>query len=904
MESQNYNILLEENIRLKTELAEANRKLALLQKDDSQIDISTKIIQFDGIERQFRTVLEKSNDGIAVVDETGTIIVWNLALETITKFPATEIIGKKVWNVQAMISSSESQNITARFEAIFRELLKNSESPFFSQLFDIQIRDKFGKIYTIQQNFFPIYLEKGFKIGTIIRDASLQRQTEISLKHSRNLYQTLLSHLPIVVWSIDTNGIFTLSEGKGLQVLGLQASEVVGLSIYDIYRDSPQILAQTNRALKGESFVDVAEVSGVYFEIRYTALFNGKQELESVLGVAVEVTEQKLAENLLKQKTQLLNITFENINEGIILIDNRLQLVNYNQQFCQMFGFNNEYLESKPYFDELTSQIAFQNDLSENIIENQISESLKTNSITGKIECSNKVIEYSQTPIATGGFVRTYSDITEKIKAQKAVSESEERYRQLVELSPDAIVVHTAGKIVYANPASVKMLSANNLDDIIGKSAISFVHPDFRQLAIERIVKAQQTGEIAPLTEEKFVDINGKAFDVEVIALPIMLQQKPAMQVIIRDISDRILAQQALKTQHNTMLTILDNIDAMVYAIDFQTNIILFINKWAKQRYGNMEGQLCWKVLQANQTGPCKFCTNSKLIDIQGNPTGTYHWEYQNTRSQKWYSVSDNAVRWIDGRMVRIEVAFDITNRKKLEQQLIEINAMKDKFFSIIAHDLKNPFNTILGFAELLLENIQEYDNLRIIQFVQIIYDASKSGYSLLENLLDWARSQTKAMQFKPTATNLEKLIEENILLFQESAKQKFVELKYSISDNCIAFADANMINTVIRNLVSNAIKFTHKNGTVEILTQCIDNEVFVTVNDSGVGINKEDSDKLFRIDYKHITTGTTGEKGTGLGLILCKEFVEKNGGKIWFESTENIGTQFKFLLPLYDSKK
>ncbi len=231
--------------------------------------------------------------------------------------------------------------------------------------------------------------------------------------------------------------------------------------------------------------------------------------------------------------------------------------------------------------------------------------------------------------------------------------------------------------------------------------------------------------------------------------------------------------------------------------------------------------------------------------------------------------------------------------------ELKELNMTKDKFFSIIAHDLKNPFNSLLGFSELMLHNLDAYDRKQIRDFIQIIFSTSKSAYSLLENLLEWSRSQTGRIELKPENIDLYKLVEENVNLLIGIAENKGIELVNIVKSNTTAFADQNMINTVIRNLVNNALKYTSKGGRVTISSNITDGEAELIVSDTGVGIMDENIGKLFRIDVNYSTPGTDEESGTGLGLILCKEFVEKNKGRIEIKSTFGKGSDFSIRLPL-----
>jgi signal transduction histidine kinase len=236
----------------------------------------------------------------------------------------------------------------------------------------------------------------------------------------------------------------------------------------------------------------------------------------------------------------------------------------------------------------------------------------------------------------------------------------------------------------------------------------------------------------------------------------------------------------------------------------------------------------------------------------------------------------------------------------KQKKELEELNATKDKFFTIIAHDLKNPFNTVIGLSELLVERFETYDSKKIKEFVKQIHKFSNNAFNLLEDLLEWAKSQTGRMEVKLSKTDLFELAVENINLFRATAQEKGVNLLFNVDIGTYAVIDKNMISTVLRNLVSNAIKFTKEGGKINIETNKINNFIEVSVSDTGVGISEENRKRIFEIDNNISTLGTNDEVGTGLGLIIVREFVEKNGGTIKVESTEGVGSCFSFKIPAF----
>jgi signal transduction histidine kinase len=232
--------------------------------------------------------------------------------------------------------------------------------------------------------------------------------------------------------------------------------------------------------------------------------------------------------------------------------------------------------------------------------------------------------------------------------------------------------------------------------------------------------------------------------------------------------------------------------------------------------------------------------------------------------------------------------------------KLLEIISTNGKFLSIIAHDLRSPFSSILGILDLLKLSLKELNKAEINEYIDIIYNSANNTLTLLDNLLVWAVSQNIEKTFKPVKINLYELLQEEIESLKTLALQKQITMSQSVEPALNVTADLQMVKTIFRNLINNAIKYTHAYG--KIVITAVENKQFVevTVIDNGIGISDEDSKKLFKIDSFHSTPGTRDEKGTGLGLLLCKEFVELHGGNIRIESEAGKGSRFAFTLPHY----
>lgn len=246
----------------------------------------------------------------------------------------------------------------------------------------------------------------------------------------------------------------------------------------------------------------------------------------------------------------------------------------------------------------------------------------------------------------------------------------------------------------------------------------------------------------------------------------------------------------------------------------------------------------------------------------------------------------------------RIYTFHDVTDRKNIEKQLIQLNSDKDRFISILAHDLRSPFNNLLGLSELLTENLSNFSSEEIKTIVSSIYDTAQKTFSLLEDTLLWASVQSKKITFSPVSTNTSAIIEEVIEILEPVAKFKDIEIKTNLNKELYANIDIYMFKAILRNLISNAIKFTDNNGKIEISAFHANSKTVIKVTDNGTGMKQETIDKLFSFSPVNSSKGTANESGTGLGLMLCKDFIDKHCGKIWVESTIGKGTTVSFSLP------
>ena len=311
--------------------------------------------------------------------------------------------------------------------------------------------------------------------------------------------------------------------------------------------------------------------------------------------------------------------------------------------------------------------------------------------------------------------------------------------------------------------------------------------------------------------------------------------------------------------------------------------------------------------------------SEQEIFDIKAGKSIKYEiaYDFELIKNQKLYETTKEGIIYLEcfinptfnqnnettGYIVHIT---EITERKNAQEllakqakELQEVNATKDKFMSIIAHDLKSPFNAILGFSDLMLRNFDQLDQETFITGLKTIESASTHAYKLLENLLVWSQNQTGKSQFNPEKLNLKDQVIESLKMVESAATYKKIKISTSINKDIHVFADKNMLDSILRNLISNAIKFSFKGGKIKISATKQKTEIQISVSDQGIGISPERLSVIFKIDKHTNTSGTENELGTGLGLILCKDFIAQHSGNIWIESTPHVGTLASISLPL-----
>jgi len=593
--------------------------------------------------------------------------------------------------------------------------------------------------------------------------------------------------------------------------------------------------------------------------------------------------------SLYKNHRHLINTAFD----GILLHINGI-IFDVNESFLKFTGYSYKELKKSNIFniiDPAQHEIVRENiSLNKNIfLLTKIK--LKDNTYVD-IEVEARAYEYAGKKMR----LITVRDISEKIKVQEQI----QLFKTIIEQNFSAVIItDTLGYIEYINPSFTR-ITGYNAEEVLGKTPrilkSGYHDESFYKNLWEQINKGYPWSGVL-----KNIDKKGNYFWEETNITPIKDKNGSNIKFVAikRDITKNIQLEEELKTYSEQLKIIFEGLLALVFVVDYETEEIIFTNNKVELILGMVEGKHVKDLILDKEEG--KTLLPEKQINEDGSISEKYlKKEIYLSEKKLWYDVEYRKINWVNGRKAILILADDITEKKETILALNEINASKDKFFSIISHDLRNPFQGLLGFSDLLKNNVDLNDVDTIRMIIENIHSVSKTSYDLLEKLLEWAKIQKGIIKINKEKSNLNLLVDEQVKYLILLAQKKSITIEINIDKELTVKTDVYVITTVLRNLINNAIKFTPNDVLIKIEAQVKNDEVLLMVRDNGIGIPKEMLSSMFRIDTKYSILGTEGEKGAGLGLIICKELLELQESKIFVESTYNKGSTFSFTLELF----
>lgn len=643
------------------------------------------------------------------------------------------------------------------------------------------------------------------------------------------------------------------------------------------------------------------------------------QELEKeVQRLKYENENLQAEKNRYDQDLDCLSALLLNLQMGVLVETDTREITRVNHAFCDIFGIPKPEMIIGSNCDEAAKQASqlfadpdqFVKDI------NSILRQKKTFLNQDLKMKDGRTLERDFVPVHQEnqfiGNMWIYRDITDRKNLEEDIRKSQEKFKTLYENAPIPYQsLDKNGCLLNINPEWLSKTGYKK-EEVIGKSFSNFLTPISKEKFNKKFPKFLNKGRVNNIVFE-LIKKDGSVISVSYTGNITKNSKGEVLYTncVFQDITDKQNADKALKESEQKFRTFLDNSVDAIQLID-HTGKIIYTNEAYYQLTGyspqEMIGNNFWETLykkipdHKKDNGFYNYLKNMgmKFLNPKEEPPTQTPVELEiQTKEGSSKSVHEVLFRfYTDNNMMLGSIMRDISELKNKEKQLKELVGTRDKIFSIIAHDLRSPFNTILGFSELALEQSRKKADPEIQDYISRVYQSAQRSSDLLDNLLQWSRIQTGRMQFEPESINLKELVDKITEFLTASLDEKNIRLKVDVNPAISVFADNNMLETILRNVLSNAIKFVNQKGQINIAARKEKHQTEISIHDTGVGIKPENIDKIFNEESNHSTMGTKNEEGTGLGLKLCKDFVEKHGGTIHAESEEGRGTTFTFTLP------
>jgi len=889
-----------------------------------------------------------------------SIIIFNPVYDITSKFAGLRFLDfngsfEKLsgYNREQVLNKNLSQIIPDYAEEWEKLFLRCAESKIYTTLENsILLFDKYISVsgFCHNPNIFIIVFE----------DLTYKKTIDNELLVEKYLLQNLLDQIPDTIYFKDINGRFTRINKAQANVLGLQdAEEAIGKSDFDFFEfnhakvayDDEQMIIKTGYPLV-DKMEQIRRADGCirYVSATKVPIYNRNKDVTGIVGISRDITERIKYQEALAQSEKRFRALWENIDNGMRLTNSNGVVIEVNEAYCRMVNFSKDELIGRNF-----NIVYGSSEEEDKFAANKYITQFTTKSVLPNletilnlrrapriiVEVSNIFFEYEH---GENYLLSIFKDITKRKEAETAMFENELRYRTLFENSSDGIVL-IGNKFEDCNPTLCQIYNCNK-EDIVDHYFNDFApehqpngKPSEEQIT-EYVKSALEGNSIFFYWQQKGKD--SRVIDTEVNLSSINIGGRTLIQATIRDITERLQNEKTrnalykiseavntsqdiqnlykeihfivkdLMSADNFYIALYDENTSMV-TFDYYVDLVDTTPASHKLRKGLTEYVLrtgSSQLISKQDDERLRKCGEVELIGepaaiwlgvplkIENKTIGVI--VVQDYENEKAFCEKEKQIL----EFVSKQIALAIERKKGTEElkliaeELKLLNANKDKLFSIIAHDLRSPFHGLFGFTEILANDFESLSKSEVKNISQELYKTVRQQFKLLENLLDWSRLQIGRMEFQPIKINILEKAALIIDLLIGNAIRKNITIINDIKDNVNVWADEKMLNSIMQNLISNAIKFTPSGGKILLSSRIVEDEVEIAVKDSGIGISKTDLKLLFRIDVQHSTKGTANEKGTGLGLLLCKELVEKQNGRIKVDSKPGEGSVFTFYLP------
>lgn len=800
------------------------------------------------------------------------------------------------------------------------------------------------------------------KKSAVVKKSKAKKNPAKNLNDFAKYFEAIYENSGLGIVLFKPDGTILKANKAALQMSGYTEDELKSISSVLIIhpkdrkktkKDINAILSGKINSYKTEKLYLTKDGKELHTSLSVAVVKKSRGKVSELIAIIENVSETKEIKSELAHEQALLNSLIEGIPDSIYFKDKESRFIKVNKAMLRKHGFKSdkEIIGKTDFelFGKEHAQQAYEDE--QKIIQTGIpiiNKEEKEDWADGRTTwvSTTKMPLYNNQGEIIGTF-GVSRDITDKVITEEQIKNSEKLYRSLFENSIDGMFLMT-DVVLDCNQAVCEMLQYDK-EFLVGISPSEF-SPEYQPDGKKSIDSAKEKIEAALNgVPQRFMWIHkrkdGELIETDVSLKDVSIGGEKLVQAILRDVTERNRNErirEALFEISEAVYTAQDinqlyeKIHKVVGKLMSSKNFYIAIYNEAEQTISfpywvdeydppqptkKLSRGLTEYVLRTGKPALIDAERDLELrrlgeVELIGSPQAIWLGVplkvgektigvivVQDYENEKAFGEEEVQILTFVSEQIAIAIErkrhTDEINR--IAEELRQLNNTKDKFFSIIAHDLRNPFITILGFTDLLLTDYKELDESEIIFYLEEMKKSAEISHNLLQNLLQWSRSQTGRIEFNPTKILLKNLVNVNLELLQPTAANKEIQIKSEVVDDIYVQADEDMLNTIIRNLITNAIKFTPKGGTITIAAKEVGKYAEISVEDTGVGMSEATMANLFRLDTTHSTLGTNQEAGTGLGLILCKEFVEKHDGKIWVESKLGVGSKFIFYLPLAD---
>ncbi|GJQ62457.1 MAG: hypothetical protein SCALA702_15100 [Melioribacteraceae bacterium] len=882
-----------------------------------QYSVEDKLVK----EEYFRSenlngLLQNLYDAYFITDSTGSIKYipkWNKREEFNFPLPLTP---KRIFDIFPGNSSLRMKRV---YSELYQTKTRKSEDLVFP---------RFGGDIIFNADFTPFVDTNGeiVFVMVLVKDVTSERARERKReeeKHKLERYKIIASKILDALVITDTEGKIKIWNDSAESLFDFEMEpgfkQFVGDFIPSITKKQfKKIVAEIERTGKWESDLTILrdQTELVYVSVKMSIFFDDNEPHIAI--VLSNITERARSERKLKESEQKFREIVTNTHEYICTfgIDGKITFVN------PLFTRTLNLLDLELINTDFKDLIFNESDLEHFQIDTwgkNPPQGIELAIKKGEDEFILTSAEFSIVEDFKGDakyYIAVLTDITKLKQDEKEIL----TLKALLEASQDGIAVQSKSEYVMVNETFAKLFGYDFNSEVIGKNPLDFVADENRLLVeryFENLRKTKSShGRLEFLGKRK----DGKEFFLELTGEAYQAGKTLYIVSIIRDITEQKRAERALRASEEKYRTVTDKINVSMWSaevsqgrlrVQFYTPAVAQITGYSPDEFIN-DSRLWFKIMHPDDLDDII----DKFRKFLKSPSKEFEkFEYRilsKSGNIAWIENKINAIRSDEGVIVKLYgIIADISGNKRAEEELKrsaedlkKLNETKDRFISIISHDLRTPFSSILGYTDLLLSG-QRLTEEKRTEYIKFIRESSNNMLALVNSLLDWTRLQTDRIKFEPTRINAKEVIDKAIQMLSGNALKKDIELYSTLERDVFIHADENLLLQAFMNLISNAVKFTNSGGRVTIAARPLplNKEFEFSVEDNGTGIKPEDLEKLFKVDTKFTLKGTGGEKGSGLGLSLVQEIIDKHGGNVKVESEYGKGSTFIFTIPISSAK-